>query len=985
MRTTLVITLSALVAGCIVRLPPLDEDLLVLCASTSDCLDDKICVGDLGVCARADNPCIELRGDVYLGVATGTSCPLGEGRGICLAGGCVGSLCGDGFVDTAVAGELCDDGALNSDATPEACRTDCHPARCGDGVVDTARGERCDDGALNQDGAACSPKCTQACGDGYLQPGEACDDGNSFSGDGCDSNCTPTACGNGVVTLGEECDDNNLVSGDGCDTAPTSEMFARRCTSTQCGNGIMTAGEVCDDGNFDAGDQCSAGCLSNEICGNAIVDAAAGETCDDGDRESHDGCSSTCVVEPAGWTDVETRFLPRTNHAAAYDDARDRGVIFGGVASGILVSDETWEFDGYVWYRARPIASPPGRREAAMTYDSARDRVVLFGGRGLAGLLGDTWEYDGITWVQRSASGPSPRTRVEMVYDSVRARVVLFGGQDLQDTWEYNGVTGTWTSRSTVGQPPMRNDAFAMAYDATRQRVVLYGADSGARETWELYDPDGGGVQPINWIENTGAGSPPASDRIRLAYAGGALGVISFGGHHFMGSDLYFNDVAIYAPAGYVWGITGPTAPTATKPPARQNFAAFWDTTRSRLVVSGGRDQSAVLLDDTWTFSAGAWTEAIRSPRPRMYPAMSYDSARGRVVMHGGQTGPLSFNLTNDTWEHDGDVWRNMNAPAGSTGRQVHQLVFDTKRGRTLLFGGYTQSISSFNSGCFKSDLWAYNGASWTCVSSKSGADAGCPVTPGPDARYGHAMAYDRDRDRVVLFGGATPTAGAGSWCGASNPARTTLADTWEHNGTAWNPVTPLTTSPPARLHAGIAYDATRHRTVLYGGNGYDTLTWEFDGLDWRSIATATRPSGIVAPVLAYDSLRKRIVLYGGYDGVPALNDDVWEYDGSDWRRVVLSGQAIVARYGLGMAYDAWRRRLFVFGGFDGGGYNGETALLDYRSETPDESCAGASDADADGLVGCADPDCAYLLACTCPNAVCDGFETTANCAADCP
>ena len=44
-------------------------------------------------------------------------------------------LCGDGVLQSA---EECDDGAANSDTDPDACRTDCRHARCGDGVVDTA-------------------------------------------------------------------------------------------------------------------------------------------------------------------------------------------------------------------------------------------------------------------------------------------------------------------------------------------------------------------------------------------------------------------------------------------------------------------------------------------------------------------------------------------------------------------------------------------------------------------------------------------------------------------------------------------------------------------------------------------------------------------------------------------------------------------------------------------------------------------------------
>lgn len=61
--------------------------------------------------------------------------------------------CGDGVLD---ADEACDDGAANSDADPDACRTDCLAAGCGDGVIDAA--EACDD-AERWGGDGCDPDC----------------------------------------------------------------------------------------------------------------------------------------------------------------------------------------------------------------------------------------------------------------------------------------------------------------------------------------------------------------------------------------------------------------------------------------------------------------------------------------------------------------------------------------------------------------------------------------------------------------------------------------------------------------------------------------------------------------------------------------------------------------------------------------------------------------------------------------------------------
>ena len=100
------------------------------------------------------------------------------------------SVCGDGTLDPLC--ERCDDGAANSDVAPDACRTTCRPARCGDGTVDT--GETCDDGNRDDcDGCShdCQAEVGLGCGDGVAYPacGETCDDGNVIVGDGCTPDC----------------------------------------------------------------------------------------------------------------------------------------------------------------------------------------------------------------------------------------------------------------------------------------------------------------------------------------------------------------------------------------------------------------------------------------------------------------------------------------------------------------------------------------------------------------------------------------------------------------------------------------------------------------------------------------------------------------------------------------------------------------------------------------------------------------------------
>jgi cysteine-rich repeat protein len=153
---------------------------------------------------------------------------------------CANAECGDGF---AWAGnEQCDDGTANSDTPDTACRTDCTPKRCGDGITDT--GEECDDGIANSDvpDAACRTDCTlKRCGDGVTDTGEGCDDRkNGNNCDGCLDDCTAHAnfCGDAYVCGDSEaCDDGNTVDGDGCEN---------NCAYTSCGNSTVEAPEVCD-------------------------------------------------------------------------------------------------------------------------------------------------------------------------------------------------------------------------------------------------------------------------------------------------------------------------------------------------------------------------------------------------------------------------------------------------------------------------------------------------------------------------------------------------------------------------------------------------------------------------------------------------------------------------------------------------------------------------------------------------------------------
>jgi len=264
-------------------------------------------------------------------------------------------------------------------------------------------------------------------------------------------------------------------------------------------------------------------------------------------------------------------------------------------------------------------------------------------------------------------------------------------------------------------------------------------------------------------------------------------------------------------------------------------------------------------------------------------------------------------------------------------------MAFDSLHGKLVLFGGYS-SVG------FLGDTWEWDGASWTQV-----------ATTGPLPRYGHAMAYDSQRHRVVLFGGIQ----------ASAPYY--LGDTWEWDGTNWIPQL-LASGPPARYEHAMAFDSQRHRVVLFGGAGIPSSylgdTWEWDGTNWIQ-QLASGPLGRSGHAMAFDIGRARTVLFSG-DSLAGQVADTWEWDGTSWIQQLASGPAArrdhamafdgsdvvlfggvgpgdtwvwngtswnqqilagpSARYGHAMAYDGLHARTLLFGGlYLGGGYLSDT------------------------------------------------------------
>ena len=328
----------------------------------------------------------------------------------------------------------------------------------------------------------------------------------------------------------------------------------------------------------------------------------------------------------------------------------------------------------------RGVASPPARSSHAMAYDSARGRVVLFGGiGGLARNCGDTWEWDGDGVGASGLAGARPRARGDhaMAYDSARGRVVLFGRlRRRQPAAGHLGVgraSRPGRDRTPAAAPaPRAHGARAWPTTARAAGSSCSAATATAATCSDTWEWDGTSVD----VRPTASGGPSSArdvsraglrqrPRPRRAFGG-------YGGHR--GSS----------PAGHL-GV-GRASVDWSETPARAGrpraTATRWPTTAraQRVVLFGGVDGSTSShSQDTWEWDGATWIErtpaSAAPPSARMH-AMAYDSARRRVVLFGGYASAA----LGDTWEWDGSAWAERR-PRPAVAARTHAMAYDSARG----------------------------------------------------------------------------------------------------------------------------------------------------------------------------------------------------------------------------------------------------------------------------------------------------------------
>ncbi|MGE0144251.1 MAG: kelch repeat-containing protein [Planctomycetota bacterium] len=187
-----------------------------------------------------------------------------------------------------------------------------------------------------------------------------------------------------------------------------------------------------------------------------------------------------------------------------------------------------------------------------------------------------------------------------------------------------------------------------------------------------------------------------------------------------------------------------------------------------------------------------------------------------------------------------------------------------------------------------------------------------------PSPRGRCAVAWDFTRNKLVVFGGNIGGATQGL-----------LDETWEWDPTtnAWTNVTPPSGNPSPRQWPAMAWDPMTGGMIMFGGDTGITPsapaadTWLFISGVWIPLSTATTP-----PARRQHHVMTRrdfgdIFLCGGIDPTTSPQTpflDTWRWNGADWVQIVPTTAVIPASVNANQAVYDEVRRRVVMQGGQG-------------------------------------------------------------------
>jgi N-acetylneuraminic acid mutarotase len=349
----------------------------------------------------------------------------------------------------------------------------------------------------------------------------------------------------------------------------------------------------------------------------------------------------------------------------------------------------------------------------------------------------------------------------------------------------------------------------------------------------------------------------------------------------------------------------------------------------------------------TWTWVSGAkaldqvgvyGTEGTASPSNvpgGRQAAVSWRDSSGHFWLFGGfgiDSAGTQHDL-NDLWKFDGTNWtwisgsnlvdqtgvygtKGVASPSNVPGARDGSVSWIDKSNNLWLFGGSGRL----------SDLWKFDGTSWTWVNgSNLNQQAGVYGTKGiaspanaPGART-NSVSWIDSSGNPWLFGG---------FGSDSVGAQGELNDLWKFDGTNWTWVSgsnvisqpgvygtkamPSSSNVPGSRFTAISWIDKTGNLWLFGGNGTDSTgaqgnlndLWKFNGTNWTWVSgsngisqpgvygTKGTPSssnvpGVRNSAVSWIDNGDNLWLFAGTGndstGTLSLLNDIWKFDGTNW------------------------------------------------------------------------------------------------------
>jgi N-acetylneuraminic acid mutarotase len=310
------------------------------------------------------------------------------------------------------------------------------------------------------------------------------------------------------------------------------------------------------------------------------------------------------------------------------------------------------------------------------------------------------------------------------------------------------------------------------------------------------------------------------------------------------------------------------------KPKARIYHSLVYHNKTDNFLVFAGLTKRGWVGDlrDIWKYNPKTelWKdvgicEAVSADGKSVITTMAYDQESDQFIAvdHDGRTWAYNFKKNH---------WKDMRPSTSPIGRAGQGMVYDRESDRIIMFGGF--GGRSIDDPVF-SDTWAYdyNTNTWTEMKPEI----------SPSARMYFAMTYDRENDKIIIWGGRKkdPITDNSIWIYDYNK------DTWESKENIGGPEKPLTYS--VMVNRSIAKD-----NIIFGGAILESVykgtltntTWSYDLKlnKWEKLSPKISPPPIADHNMAYDTKRNTIFLFGGeletlYSN--KLCGDSWIFDSS--------------------------------------------------------------------------------------------------------